>query len=258
MKRGRAPAALAELVAYLDDYLKLAEIPDFPGAANGLQVENRGHVAKIAACTDACQATIDGAAERGADLLLVHHGLFWGDGLRPLTDRNYRRVRALLEADVAVYSAHLPLDVHPEVGNNVQLARRLGLELEGRFGEYEGCLIGVHGALDLSRDDLGARIADVLGSPPMRIGTGPERCRRVGIVTGGAARLIGQARAAGLDTFITGEGPHHSYFDAEEWGLNVFFAGHYATETLGVQALAAHVAEKFGLDWEFIDHPTGL
>jgi dinuclear metal center YbgI/SA1388 family protein len=249
---------LEELVAYLDDYLDIAGVPDFPGAHNGLQVENGGTVKKIAACTDACQATIDAAAERGADLMLVHHGLFWGAGITPLTDRSYRRVSRLLAGDIAVYSAHLPLDSHREVGNNVQLAHGIGLELAGDFGEEQGHAIGVWGELDTSRDELARRLDDLLGGAPFVIPTGPERVRRVGIVTGGGGGLISQARNRELDTFITGEGQHHSYFDAEEWQLNVFFAGHYATETLGVRALASHVCERFGCEWEFIDYPTGL
>jgi dinuclear metal center YbgI/SA1388 family protein len=250
--------ALTDLVAYLDDYLDLANVPDYPDAWNGLQVENSGAVRKIAACTDACQATFEAAAGLGADLLLVHHGLFWGKGVTPLTDRNYRRVRQLIAADMAVYSAHLPLDAHPEVGNNIELARGIGLKVEGRFGEYEGHAIGFWGELQVARGELSARLEKLLGSEPFLIPAGPEDVRRVGVVTGGGAAAISQARDAGLDTFVTGEGPHHSYFDAQEWELNVLFAGHYATETLGVKALARHVAEKYGLDSKFIDHPTGL
>ncbi len=249
---------LRVLVTYLDDYLDVAGVPDYPDAANGLQVENRGRVSRIAACTDACQATIDAAAERGADLLLVHHGLFWGKGLRPLTDRNYRRIRGLISHDIAVYSAHLPLDAHPELGNNAQLARGLGLRPCGRFVEYEGYPIGLWGELAIARQDLSRRLAELLGAEPYLIPAGPEHLERVGVLSGGGAAHIGDARRAGLDTLVTGEGPHHSYFDAQEWGLNVFYAGHYATETLGVKALAAHLAEVFRLDWEFIDHPTGL
>jgi putative NIF3 family GTP cyclohydrolase 1 type 2 len=144
------------------------------------------------------------------------------------------------------------------VGNNIQLARGLGLEVKGEFGEWEGHPIGFWGEVDVSRQELAARLQKLLGPEPLLIGGGPERVRRVGVVTGGASSLIAEARDAGLDTFITGEGPHYTYFDAEEWGLNVFYAGHYATETLGVKALARHIEERFGLDWEFIDHPTGL
>ncbi len=233
-------------------------MPDFPGAANGLQVENSGTVRTIAACTDACQATIETAAERDADLMLVHHGLYWGQGLQPLTGRSYRRVRALIRQDIALYSAHLPLDVHPEIGNNVELARGIGLSVAGRFAEHQGCPIGVWGELEVERDELARRLQDLLGSTPFLIAAGPARVSRVGVLTGGGGEHIADARATGLDTFITGEGPHYTYFDAEEWGLNVFYAGHYATETLGVKALAEHLSRKFGCEWEFIDHPTGL
>jgi dinuclear metal center YbgI/SA1388 family protein len=248
---------LDDLVRYLDDYLRTSEVGDDPHALNGLQVENGGEVQNTVVAVDACQAVIDQAAERGADLLVVHHGLFWG-GLEPLVGRNYRRVSALMRHGIALYSAHIPLDRHPEVGNNVVLARKLGMEVRGWFGEYRGSPIGTWGELDLPREALAARLAEILGTPPRLIGGGPERARRVGIITGGAGNMIRQARDAGLDSFITGEGQHWTYFEAEELGVNAFFAGHYATETLGVKALAEHIAERFQLPWSFIDHPTGL
>lgn len=260
---------LPEIVEYLDGYLRVREIPDERNAVNGLQVENRGLVGGIVAAVDASQATIDGvlAGRSGEDdappLVLVHHGLFW-DGNVPLTGRRYRRVAVLLEHDIALYSAHIPLDLHPAVGNNVVLAERLGLAVEGWFGDYKGVPIGVWGHAPtrlVPRDVLLADVNHALGTlePGARlIEGGPERVARIGIITGGGGSMIGAARDAGLDTFITGEGAHYTYFDAMEWGLNVIFAGHYATETLGVQALASHVAERFGLDWEFHDHPTGL
>jgi dinuclear metal center YbgI/SA1388 family protein len=249
---------LQDLVAYLDRYLDVGAIPDYPEAHNGLQVANSGRVQQLAACTDACQTTIDAAARLNADLLIVHHGLYWGAGITPLTGRSYRRVKQLLEHDIAVYSSHLPLDAHPEVGNNAQLARAIGLSELEPFGEFQGSLIGYRGTLELGRDELSRRLQALFSAEPFLVAAGPERVARVGVVSGGAGRLIGQAAAAGLDTFITGEGSHHTYFDAEELGINVFYAGHYATETLGVKALAAHVAQEFELDWEFLDHPTGL
>lgn len=250
--------SLDEIVDFLDETLGVAEFPDYPGAENGLQVANGGSVRRIAACTDACLATIEEAARRGADLMLVHHGLFWGRGLTPLTGRSYRRVRRLIEADIALYSAHLPLDAHPEVGNNVELARVIGLEVAGWFAEYEGAAIGVWGEMEIGRDELVERLSASLGSEPRLLAKGPERAGRVGIVSGGGGSLIPQAQAAGLDTFIAGEGTHHTFFDAEEWGMNVIYAGHYATETFGVRALARRVHERFRLDWDFVDHPTGL
>jgi dinuclear metal center YbgI/SA1388 family protein len=248
---------LARLATYLDDYLSVAEIADAPSALNGLQVSNGGTVSRVAAAVDACAATVRMAAERQADFLLVHHGLFWG-GVRPLVGPDYRRVAGLIRANIALYSAHLPLDRHPEVGNNPLLARRLGVDVRGGFGEDEGQTIGVWGEMDTTRDDFTHRLAQALGAAPRLLAFGPERIRRVGVVTGGAGPMIGQAARAGLDTFVTGEGAHHTYFDAEELGLNVYYGGHYLTETFGVKALAEHLTEKFSLPSVFLDHPTGL
>jgi dinuclear metal center YbgI/SA1388 family protein len=248
---------LAELTAYLDEYLGIAEIRDYAGALNGLQVESSGSVLSIAVAVDATLATISEASRVGTDLLIVHHGLFW-DGNRPVTGRRYRRLRALFAADMALYSAHLPLDAHPEVGNNVVLGRKLGVELRGEFGEYNGTAIGVWGEIDMRREALAARLDSVLGVRVHMIPGGPERIRRVGIVTGGGGAQIEAARALGLDGFITGEGSHHNYFDAEEGGVNLYLGGHYATETWGVRALGAQLHERFDLPWSFIDRPTGL
>jgi len=248
---------LDDLVQYLDGFLRIRDVTDDRNAVNGLQVANTGEVRRIAAAVDACQATIDATAERRADLLLVHHGLFWG-GLEPLTGRAYRRAAALLRNDIAVYSCHLPLDLHPEVGNNAVLARKLGMTVSGWFGDYLGAPIGICGEIDLPREELRALVAGVLGVPVRLIPGGPERSRRVGVITGAAGSLTRQAAEAGLDTFITGEGQHWTFHDAQEFGVNVLHAGHYATETLGVQALAAHLAERFQLTWTFVDHPTGL
>jgi dinuclear metal center YbgI/SA1388 family protein len=269
-----AGVLLSDLVAYLDEYLRIRDVPDERNAVNGLQVENSGVVGSIVAAVDASLATIEGViggfaaptpAPRRLDapLILVHHGLFW-DGNVPITGRRYKRVAALIEHDVALYAAHIPLDLHPEVGNNVVLAERLGISIEGWFGDYRGSPLGVwglsHGPL-ATRDGLVGEVNRALGTfaPSARVvAGGPERVSRIGIITGSAGNMIAEARAAGLDTYITGEGPHHTYFDAMEWGLNVIYAGHYATETLGVQALASHLAERFDLGWEFHDHPTGM
>ena len=259
-----AGVPLGELVSYLDEYLRIREVPDERNAVNGLQVENSGTITRVVAAVDASQATIDGlSAGLAGALLLVHHGLLW-DGNVPLTGRRYRRVAALLEQDAALYAAHIPLDLHPEVGNNVVLAERLGIEVGGWFGEYRGSPIGVWGmggARHPTREGLVDEVNRALGTftPGARlIPGGPERVSRIGIITGGAGSMIGAARDAGLDTYITGEGAHHTYFDAMELGINAIYAGHYATETVGVKALAEHCAAKFGLPWEFHDHPTGL
>jgi len=248
---------LKDLVDYLDAYLMLSEIGDYPDAVNGLQVDNSGSVTRLAVAVDACQAVIDRASALGANLLLVHHGLFWC-GLEPLTGRHGMRVRKLVQSDTALYSAHLPLDLHPDVGNNAVLARMLGLEEVEPFGVAKGQAIGLRGRLRLSLSDFTARVSSSLGVEPRVIAAGPNRVERVGVVTGGGGSFIGQARDAGLDTYLTGEGAHHTYFDAEEWGLNVIYAGHYATETVGVKAIAEHIEERFGLPWDFIDHPTGM
>jgi dinuclear metal center YbgI/SA1388 family protein len=195
--------------------------------------------------------------EQGVDMLLVHHGLFWS-GLQPLTGRGYRRVADLIAHDIALYSAHLPLDLHPDVGNNAVLARQLGVVLRGEFGETYGVRIGVWGDVDVPRTALERELSGVLGVPPRVLAFGPELVRRLGIVTGAAGSMIAQAAAAGLDSFVTGEGAHHTFFDAEELGVNVFYAGHYATETVGVKALAEHLRSRFDLPWTFLDHPTGL
>jgi dinuclear metal center YbgI/SA1388 family protein len=222
-----------------------------------LQVENGGQVTRIAAAVDASEATILEAVRRGADFLLVHHGLYW-DGNQPVVGRRYRRLRPLLEHGVAVYSAHLPLDVHPEVGNNAVLARALGVAIQGGFGAYQGLSLGLWGTLEIGREALAARLDELLGGRVRIMPGGGERIRRVGVLTGAGGSQIGQALAAGLDALVTGEGAHHTYFDAIEGGLNVYYGGHYATETWGVRALARQLSDHFGLPMEFIDHPTGL
>ena len=248
---------LAELVSYLDDYLCIRDVPDYPEAVNGLQVENAGEVTRIGAAVDLCEATVQLAAAQAADLLLVHHGLFWG-GLKPLVGPRQRRIAGLLRHNIALYSAHLPLDRHRDVGNNAVLARALGIVLRGEFGMHDGVPIGVWGELRTDRAALQQKIAAVLGPVPRLMPFGPASVQRVGIITGAGGSMIADAAAAGLDTYITGEGPHHTFFDAEELGLNVFYAGHYATETTGVKALAEHISATFGIPWSFLDHPTGL
>jgi dinuclear metal center YbgI/SA1388 family protein len=252
-----AGAELGQIVTYLDEYLDTAGVPDGPTALNGLQVENSGRVNRIAAAVDASVRTVEEAVRLECDLLLVHHGLFW-DGNVPVTGRRFRKLLPLLKNDIAVYSSHLPLDVHAEIGNNVLLAEAVGISVEGTFGNYMGREIGVWGRLPVKREVLAARLDDALNCRIHIMPYGPERVERVGVITGGGGSMIGLAAEAGLDTFITGEGAHHTHFDAEEGGLNVFYGGHYATETWGVRALAARVADRYGLEWHFIDHPTGL
>lgn len=250
-------ASLSRLVAHADRLLRPAEFKDWDGAHNGLQVENSGRVTRIAAAVDASLATVKLAAAAGADLLIVHHGLFWSPNV-PWTGRRRELLGALVEENVAVYSSHLPLDAHPRLGNNAQLAAALGLRRLRPFFECKGRKIGWQAAADLSRAALEGALTRALGGAPKVLPGGPARCRRIGIVTGGAGAELKQAAAEGVDTFITGEGPHWTFGVAEELGLNVFYGGHYATETFGVKALAAHLSERFGVPWVFLDHPTGL
>lgn len=246
-----------ELVAYLDGYLRIEEVPDSSRAWNGLQVEGDRDVARLGVAVDAGDRVLEEAIERGCDFLIVHHGLFWDGGL-PVVGRRYRRLRRLVESGVWLYGAHIPLDVHPEVGNGAVLARALGVAIEGTFGDYDGVEIGVHGRLEIRREALAARLDELLGQAVRLLAGGPERVRRVGVITGAGGSMIGAAIAAGLDAYVTGEGAHHTWFDAMEGGINVYYGGHYATETWGVRALGRHLAEKFGLEDVFIDLPTGM
>jgi dinuclear metal center YbgI/SA1388 family protein len=248
---------LEELTGYLDEYLRVGEIPDYPAALNGLQVAGGDEVERVAFAVDAAQATIDVAVAEGAHLLIVHHGLFW-DGNQPMTGRRFRRLKALIDAGLAVYSSHLPLDVHPEVGNNVVLAKEIGIEVDGTFGDFKGIPLGIRGRLEVRRERLAARLDEVLGCRVKMIPGGPEVIRTVGVITGGAGSEVLAAGRHGLDAYVTGEAAHHNYFDAMEGGVNLYLGGHYATETWGLRALADHLSERFGLDCSFISHPTGL
>lgn len=246
-----------ELVRYLDGYLKIGEIAD--DSRNGLQVEGRPEVRQVALAVDACLAAFRKAVEVGADLLIVHHGLFW-QSYHPLTGALLRRIRTLLEGGVSLYAAHLPQDAHPEVGNNACLARLLELEVVGPFWVYHGLSIGLeaHPAEPLPAPELARRLQERLGTLVTLQAYGPPLVRRVGIVSGGGAELVHQAAEAGLNLFLTGERSHTFYHEAEERGLHVLYAGHYATETLGLQALGRHLTERFGLPTTFLDLPTGL
>jgi len=249
--------SLATLVQHCDVLLRTAAIGDYDGAANGLQVANRGAVTRIAATVDASLATVKLAIAAKADLLLVHHGLFWSPS-HPWTGKKYELLRVLIENNLAVYSSHLPLDAHPKLGNNAQLCVALGFKKLRPFFASHGQTIGFQTVTNISLTELSARLARATGDEPRVIPGGPTICRRIGVVTGGAGGDLKIAAVEGVDTFITGEGPHWTYALAEELGLNVLYGGHYATETFGVKALAAHLSKKFRVPWTFLDHPTGL
>jgi dinuclear metal center YbgI/SA1388 family protein len=250
-------AKLAAIVAHCDKVLRTHEIGDYDNAANGLQVENNGAVGKIAAAVDASLSTVKLAIAAKADLLVVHHGLFW-TVRQPWTGRNRELLRLLVENDLAVYSSHLPLDAHPKLGNNAQLCTALGLERLKPFFFAHGQMLGFKSQTKITRTELAKRLEHATGAKPKIIPGGKEICQSVGVVTGGAGAELKVAVKEGVDTFITGEGPHWTFALAEELGLNVLYGGHYATETFGVKALAAHLSEKFHVLWTFLDYPTGL
>jgi dinuclear metal center YbgI/SA1388 family protein len=252
-----ATASLKTIVAHCDRMLRTADIKDYDRAVNGLQVENLGTVTRIAAAVDASLATIKLAIRAKADLLIVHHGLFWGAS-HPWTGKRYQLMQLLLEQDLAIYSSHLPLDAHPKLGNNAQLCAALGLKRLRPFFFDHGQYLGFQSDSRLSRSALTSQLHHATGAKPLLIPGGPEICRRIGVVTGGAGGDLKKAADEGIDTFITGEGHHWTYAMAEELGINVLYGGHYATETFGVKALAAHLSAKYRLPWTFLDHPTGL
>jgi dinuclear metal center YbgI/SA1388 family protein len=249
--------SLKSIVAYCDKILRTRDIGDYDGAVNGLQVENRGGVTRIAASVDASLSTIKLAIAAKADLLIVHHGLFW-NSRQPWTGRNFELVKLCVENDLAIYSSHLPLDAHPKLGNNAQLCAALGLKNLKPFFLTHGQTIGFKSQTKISRSDLAKRLQRATGAKPRMIPGGKTICENIGVVTGGAGGDLKLVASEGVDTFITGEGPHWTFAVTEELSLNVIYGGHYATETFGVKALAALLSKKFRLPWKFLDYPTGL
>jgi len=248
---------LPEIVRYIDDYLRICEIEDWPNAVNGLQIENSGRVTKIGAAVDVSTRVLTQAAKKDIDLLIVHHGLFW-PGLRPVTDALRRQLKLALENDIALYSAHLPLDVHPKVGNNAQLARLLGLKLTRPFLEEKGQLVGLKARSSLPREELARRLRKAVGGPIKSFNFGPKKTSTIGIITGGAGSEIDKVALEKIDTLITGEAPHWAAVAAEELRMNLLLGGHYATETFGVKALAAHLSKRWNIPYAFISSPTGM
>lgn len=256
-------APLARVADHLDALLRTSEIPDYPGALNGVQVEHAGPVTRCAVAVDASLRTIQGAIAGGANLLVVHHGLYWS-GVQPLRGRYYERARLLFEHDVAVYSSHLPLDLHPSLGNNPLFARALGLEPSAGFARYQSVTVGVMGEADVETMSIAAKARDIAereGGTLVTVGVEPgRRTRRWALCTGAGASsdTLREAAMAGVDTLIVGEGPHHTGVEAQELGIAVLYAGHYATETFGVRAVGAELERAFGLPWTFVPAPTGL
>jgi dinuclear metal center YbgI/SA1388 family protein len=220
-------------------------------------------VQRIGAAVDASSRIIAKAVDAGVNFLIVHHGMFWG-GLQPITGRLYERVHALVTADVAVYSVHLPLDSHAVYGNSFLLATKLGLTPNAPFAKYHERFVGVQGVSNVATSDVVAAVqafavAHESTVRTTRIAPG-QRTVHWAICTGAGASTdtLREAATNGVDTLIVGEGPHHTAVEAEELGITVLYAGHYATETLGVQAIAAHASEKFRIPWTFLSAPSGL
>ena len=249
--------ALEEVVAFLDEELRLSEVPDYPAALNGLQLEGRGEVRRVAAAVDSSLAVVKKAVQAGVDLLIVHHGMFW-NGARRVTGATYEKFRLAIEAGLAVYSAHIPLDIHPVIGNNACLVSALELEKPEPFFEWKGILLGIRGRFTGSLKQLVSQVGKVLGEEPHVCSAGSEEAGVVGVITGGSGSEVAAVRESGVDTFLTGEGPHWSYTEAEEIGMNMIYGGHYLTETGGVKAIARLLSDRFGVETEFIDHPTGM
>lgn len=255
--------ALDRLATFLDTTLNCAAIPDYPNAANGVQLSNVGDIQHVACAVDFSTETVTGAIDAGAKLLIVHHGMFWG-GVQPITQHRHNRLWLLMTHDVAVYSAHLPLDVHPELGNNALLAKYLGLQPSAGFAKYQSIDVGLSGTSEIPTRSLAERastLAEEFNGHLVATPFDEDRITRAwGICTGSGADsgTLREAAARGLDTLIVGEGPHHTAIEARELGIVVLYAGHYATETFGVRALGDHLARAFNITSSFIDAPSGL
>ena len=247
---------LKTITDYLDNYLDIGAFHD--DSANGLQVENTGTVEKIGLAVDACHEAIVKVGSAGCTLLVVHHGLFWGKQELVL-GHFYKRIRALITADVGLYAAHLPLDGHPEVGHNIQIAKKVGLNNIEPFAQYYGKAIGVKGSLQDSQPlgEVARSLEQSIGKCSALLQFGPEEINSIGIVSGSATEphLFQELKLQGIDLFVSGEPKHGAYYLAQEMGLNIFYGGHYLTETFGMKALGDHLERALSIPAEFIDAP---
>lgn len=244
---------LEKITTYLDKLLKIASFED--GSHNGLQVQNSGQVGKIACGVDADLTTFEAARERGANLLVVHHGISWGDSLKRITDMNYERIAYLVRNDMALYAAHLPLDAHPQYGNNALICRLLGLHNIRPFGNYRGQVIGFQGELPraVTFDVLFEKVRKKLNPDIRTMPFGGKRIKRIAVISGGGGPdLLAEAARSGIDAFVSGEPTLAAWGVARDMRIHAVFAGHYATETLGVNALAECLQKRFKLPAEFI------
>ncbi|MFO7967384.1 MAG: Nif3-like dinuclear metal center hexameric protein [Archaeoglobaceae archaeon] len=248
---------LTEIVDFLDDYLHIADWED--KSMNGLQVEGRKDINKIVFAVDACMDTFHQAKSKDADMLIVHHGLIWGS-VGYIKGQIMKRLKYLLENEISLYAAHLPLDAHPEIGNNVELMRILGVRIEEPFGEYHGNAIGYMGRFDKPKklEEINEMLKQQLNVDSLVLNFGANDINNVACVSGAGTSTVPEAGQKEIDLLVTGETDHSSYHTAKEFSLNVIFAGHYATETLGVKALMNVIRDKYDVEVEFVDVPTGL
>lgn len=245
--------SLAELVSYTDQLLDIQAVKDY--CPNGLQVQGRAEVRVLVAGVTASQELINAAIEQKADALLVHHGYFWKGEDSTITGLKYRRIRSLIESGISLLAYHLPLDMHPVYGNNVQLAQQLGFSISGSFGQTGGPAIAMQGELQdsVSGNDLARHISEVLGRSPLFVPGGDKPIKRIGWCTGAAQGYIEQAASLGLDAYISGEISEQTVHVAREAGIHYFAAGHHATERYGARALGDHLSQHFSLDYHFLD-----
>ena len=246
-----------DIVNYLDQYLRVREIRD--ASLNGLQVEGKTKIEKIGFGVDACLETLRAAAKAKVDLLIVHHGLFWGK-VQPITGSHFTRIKTLIDAKMNLYCAHLPLDAHPEVGNNAQLAKALNLDIEYYFGDYSGTPIAVYGRAKnrLTAEDFHQQLKDVLGEHVRMDAFGPKHFRKIGICSGAGASLLPEARSLGIEAFLTGEPRHSFYYYTKEERMHAYYGRHYDTEVIGLKALSTHLTELFELPAEFFHAPSEI
>ena len=247
---------LKEITDYLDNYLDIDAFRD--DSANGIQVANSGNVEKIGLAVDACHEAIAKAGDAECDLLVVHHGLFWGKQ-ELVIDSHYKRIHALISADIALYAVHLPLDAHPEVGHNIQIAKKIGLSEIEPFAQYYGRPIGMKGKVKTPKSvsEVARDLEKAIGHCRALLEFGPDEIRSIGIVSGSATEpaLFKEIKVQGIDLFVTGEPKHGAYYLAQELGLNIFYGGHYLTETFGMKALGEHLEKGLNISTEFIDAP---
>ena len=248
---------LISIVKYCDERLRIGEIRDFPGSFNGLQIDKVGKVSKIGAAVDAGLIPFEKATENKIDFLVVHHGIFWSP-LTPLTGVNFNKVKHCMDHDLAVYSAHLPLDCHDELGNNAVIAKRLNLKPCGSFLNFEGQDIGLLAQTQVSREELKSRLLNEFSQGIQSIEFGSSSPQKIAILSGSGQSAVDQIRNFGCDTLITGELKQQHFNYAQENRLNLYVCGHYATETFGVQALAKEIAQQFDLPYEFIKTECSL